>query len=85
LGEGKYILCLCRYIHLNPKKRKLVRTPEEWPFSNYNDWLGKRNGMLIERDFIASYFKNPQEYERFVLEFRIDKESEEKLQAYLLE
>ncbi|MFQ5865353.1 MAG: transposase [bacterium] len=85
IDEDKYILHLCRYIHLNPVEAKLVRTPEEWPFSNYNDWVGKRNGKLIDANLIASYFKSPKEYERFVLESKIDEVNQRKLQTYLLE
>lgn len=62
IDKDNYILHLCRYIHLNPVKAELVAAPGEWRFSNYNEWVGKRNGKLVDHDFISSYFKNPQEY-----------------------
>ncbi len=85
IAEDKYILHLCRYIHLNPVEANLVRTPELWPFSSYSDWIAKRNGKLIDPNFIASYFKCPKEYQRFVMEYKIDEDTNNKLQTYLLE
>ncbi len=35
------------YIHQNPVRAHLVRSPEEWEFSSALDYLGKRKGTLI--------------------------------------
>jgi hypothetical protein len=85
IDEDNYILHLCRYIHLNPVKAKLVYAPEEWPFSNYKEWIGKRNGKLVDLGFISSYFNNPQEYQKFVMEYNIEKKMEKKLDRYFLD
>jgi len=29
------------YIHWNPVKHDYVRQPEDWPYSTYQDWMGK--------------------------------------------
>ena len=54
--EG-YLLHLCKYIHANPVKALLVEAPEEWEFSNYPEWVGERNGTLIDKDFVDEFGK----------------------------
>jgi putative transposase len=54
-AEG-YLLHLCRYIHANPVKARMVSRPEDWPFSNYLEWMDLRQGVLVDRDFVAESF-----------------------------
>ncbi|SHI89158.1 REP element-mobilizing transposase RayT [Tangfeifania diversioriginum] len=37
------------YIHQNPVVAGFVANPEEWEFSSYNDYIGKRNGTLVNK------------------------------------
>ena len=37
------------YIHQNPKQADLVNRIEDWEFSSYPDYIGKRNGNLINK------------------------------------
>jgi putative transposase len=37
------------YIHNNPVSARLVKKPEDWEFSSYLDYSGKRDGNLIHR------------------------------------
>jgi putative transposase len=62
----EYLLHLSRYLHLNPVLAGLVKKPEDWPFSSYNDYLGLRQGTLPKPDVILSQFENRAAYERFV-------------------
>ncbi len=39
LDEDYSLLCF-NYIHNNPVKAGLVQTPEEWPYSSYQEYLG---------------------------------------------
>lgn len=41
-------ICL-NYIHQNPLKAKLVNTMEDWPYSSFVDFIGKRNGTLCNQ------------------------------------
>ena len=66
IDRDEYLIHLCRYIHRNPLKAGLVSQPENWPYSNYLDWIGKRNGTLIDRTFIKAYFTSAEEYHQFV-------------------
>ncbi len=83
--EG-YLLHLCRYIHANPVKDGLVPWPEDWPYSNYLEWIEARSGTLIDRAFVRAYFPQPQVYRDFVLAYLAGREDlPEGLEPYLLE
>jgi REP element-mobilizing transposase RayT len=79
IDTEEYLLHVCRYIHMNPVKAGLVTNPEQWPFSNYREWIGRRNGTLIDRDFVRLYFPTAADYQQFVA-----RDPEEALQARLL-
>jgi REP element-mobilizing transposase RayT len=74
IDDESYLLHLCRYIHRNPvdAETPLCKLPDDWPFSNYLDWIGKRNGELICAEFIDSVFVCGREYEKFVHDYRND-------------
>jgi hypothetical protein len=38
--------------------------PEEWPYSNYPEWIGLRDVTLVDRDFVGAQFHTPAEYRR---------------------
>lgn len=61
----KHLLTLCAYIHANPVRDGLAASPESWDFSNYLEWLGLREGTLVNREFIAEHFGRPKEYKAF--------------------
>lgn len=65
--DDVYAVHLCRYIHLNPVKARLVPVPEAWPFSNYRAWIGLRGDDLVDEPFIRAYFPAPEAYRQFVL------------------
>jgi REP element-mobilizing transposase RayT len=79
-----YALHLCRYIHLNPVVAGLVSRPEQWVYSNYLEWTGKRNGTLIDTDFVSLYAPSQREYESFIVS-SIDEALEAKLARYYLD
>ena len=54
----KYVLQLSKYVHLNPVSAGLVQRPEEWEFSNYREWIGIRNGSLVDLDFVRDFYPN---------------------------
>jgi len=66
VGELFYMLHLYRYIHLNPVVTGLVDSPEQWEFSNYREWIGLRNGQLVDREFVSKHFKSPEQYKEFI-------------------
>ncbi len=86
VDRDNHLLHLCRYIHANPVKDGLVSHLEEWPYSNYHEWVGIRSGTLVDRAFVHGYFPVGQTYGRFVLDYLagLDK-LPEGIEAYLLE
>lgn len=66
VDNNAYLLHLCRYIHLNPVRHGLVASPQDWPYSNYPEWLGQRPGTLVDKQFVQENFNGPQAYQTFV-------------------
>ena len=63
-----HLLHLCRYIHGNPVKDGLVADPADWQYSNYLEWIGEREGTLLDLEFVHAYFASPADYRQFLLE-----------------
>jgi REP element-mobilizing transposase RayT len=84
VDDERYVLYLCRYVHLNPVKARLVAHPSEWPYSNYLEWVGQRSGTLVDRAFVQAYFSMPTDYGSFVTS-AIDESLEEELRPLYLE
>ncbi|MEW5958503.1 MAG: transposase [Chloroflexota bacterium] len=39
VDTDEYLVHLARYVHLNPVAAGLCRAPEDWPYSNYLEWM----------------------------------------------
>jgi len=53
----EYAKELSRYIHLNPVRAKMVKTPEEYEWSSYQFYIGlQKSPEWLFRDFILGYF-----------------------------
>ncbi len=83
IQTGAYLLHLCRYIHANPVKDGLVADPTDWPYSNYLEWTGERDGSLVDRDFVREQFGEGAAYRAFVLEYLLTRNLPEDVQRYL--
>ena len=84
IDKEEYLIHLVRYIHYNPVATGLVTSPEEWRYSNYLEWIGKRNGSLFDRKFFSIYFNSFDKYQKFMEEYKIGKQLEKKLKGYYL-
>jgi putative transposase len=67
--DSSHLLHLCRYIHANPVKDGLVDGPANWPYSNYLEWIGEREGVLIDHGFVRAQFPDPAAYKEFVADY----------------
>ncbi|MBC8526327.1 MAG: hypothetical protein ISS28_04330 [Candidatus Cloacimonetes bacterium] len=65
----KYLICLCKYIHYNPKKANLVDDLTHWEYSNYLEWVGKRNGSLYSKELIGIFPDDFKDYSQTILEY----------------
>ena len=72
VDRDEYAKELSRYIHLNPVRAKIVELPEEYEWSSYMFFIGKKKKPeWLYTDFILSYFGRKRssaekEYQRFV-------------------
>ena len=55
--KDEYAKELSRYIHLNPVRAKKVEAPEDYPWTSYGFYIGKKTSPeWLHRDFILGYF-----------------------------
>jgi putative transposase len=85
IDREEYLTHLCRYIHLNPVKAQLARQPQDWPYSNYQDWIGLRSGTLLDHLFIQDHFLSGEAYRQFVADWRDVERSQTKLHPYMID
>ena len=70
--KDEYAKELSRYIHLNPVRAKLVEAPEDYVWSSYNFYIGKKKSPeWLRREFILGYFgskasASQEEYRKFI-------------------
>ena len=69
VDSDAYLRHLCRYIHANPVRHGIATAPELWQYSNYQEWIGARNGTLVDRAFVRAQFPDPKRYQQFVLDY----------------
>lgn len=60
IETDEYLLQVARYIHLNPVEAGLVKYPEAWKHSNYEEFIKD------SENFVLSYFSNAKDYSGFL-------------------
>ena len=83
IDNNEYLLHLCRYIHRNPLEAGMVAKPEQWQYSNYLEFIGKRKGTLVDPEFVNLNFGCPEAYEDFVMSYIPPEKTERELRHYL--
>lgn len=75
IDEDNYALVVTVYVHINPIRAGMVRNLEEYKWSSYLDYIGKRKPIIdrLDTSFILS---------RFYSDLRI---AQEKYRCYVLE
>lgn len=75
VDEDSYALIFSAYIHLNPLRAGMPEKLEDYPFSSYSDYIGKRRPLIkrLDTSLILNKFSNNKEeaqvkYEQFVME-----------------
>ena len=80
VDSDPYILHLTRYIHLNPIELTGSDPVNEYPYSSYGYYLGKKRAKWVHPEYVLSYFRTAQRmhfqdllsYESFVEDYRED-------------
>lgn len=81
--KSSHLLQLCRYIHGNPVKDGLVADPADWPYSNYLEWIGQRDGKLYDPEFVQMNFSSAKDYRVFVLDDLRGRDLPDEIKEYL--
>lgn len=61
------LLTVISYIHQNPLRKYLVTNLENWEFSSYQDYVGLRDGTLINKTYIQNRFPSIEAFKLFSL------------------
>ncbi|MEI2688414.1 MAG: transposase [Anaerolineae bacterium] len=70
IDSNDYLLHLSRYIHLNPVAAHLVQRPEDWEYSSFREYVGLRQGTLIDPGIVLGQFHDTADYSQFVEAYR---------------
>ncbi len=73
VDKDEYLLRLSAYIHLNPVSAGLVNTPQDWEWSNYQEWTGLRDKYPCDRSICKSYYIDLNNYRELMEEIAHDK------------
>ena len=77
-AKGDYALNCFMYVHQNPKLAKLVDRLEDWEFSSFLDYIGRRNGTLINKELGLDIFQIAQtqiyELTYFMIQDKMDED-----------
>lgn len=77
ITDDKYLLQVIRYIHNNPVKAKMVKLPEKYIWSSYNEYILENTIIKNkQKEFMMSYFNGSKEEFK---EFHIQKDAREYL------
>jgi len=79
------MLHVCRYIHLNPCIAGLSSHPDEWLYSNWHEFTGRRNGSLCSVLFLQILSDLKFDYRAFVLEYLNDYKQDDLVQPYIFD
>jgi putative transposase len=60
IDSSDYLLEVNRYIHLNPVEAKMVKSPEDYRWSSYTNYISESMNPLISTTKVLSHFPEPQ-------------------------
>jgi len=67
------------YIHMNPVKDGVVKRPEQYKWSSYNDFISKRNLPIVHVDLLQSMFGGSKNFEKETLKLASEQNVKETL------
>jgi len=56
IKDDVHMLEVSRYIHLNPVRAKIVKSPHEYAYSSYNEYIGNLENNFIKMEYVLKYF-----------------------------
>ncbi len=85
IDSNEYLLYLSAYVNGNNFIHGYNQKPENWPYSSYLDYVGKRDGRLCQKNIILDQFKSKTDYEIFCRENMLYLKDKKETERYLLE
>ena len=59
------------YIHMNPVKDNLVKYPDEYKWSSYQDFVSNRDLPIVNKELLISTFGNQNNFIKETLNFDV--------------
>ena len=72
IKDNPQLMWTSAYIHMNPIKDKLVKNPEDYKWSSYQDFALNRNLPIINKELLIETFGNQENFIKETLNFNID-------------
>ncbi len=89
IEDNYYLIWISAYIHQNPTVAGLVRRPEDYQWSSYDEYIRKIGDGICGKSIVSDQFKDINEYKKFVDEsFKLikrKKEAESELEKILID
>ncbi len=67
--QDAYLAVLVRYIHQNPVRAKMVKTPESYRWSSHLDYIGKNRGFVDMNNVLRLFSERPSQARRLYSKF----------------
>jgi len=79
LENNPQLMWTSSYIHMNPVKDKLVKNPEEYKWSSYQDFASDRNLPIVYKKFLLEIFEDKKSFIKETLNFETKDDVKETL------
>lgn len=66
IADDEYMICLICYIHLNPVKDKLCKTPDQYIWSSYREYAGLNKYPRCDHQLFNNYSLKGQQFENLI-------------------
>ena len=73
VNYDQYLIKLSIYIHYNPVKAGLVAKPEDWIYSNYREWIGRRKSLLFSNELKQTFDISSEDYIQMMKDYESNK------------
>lgn len=69
IEDNPQLMWTSAYIHMNPVKDKLVNSPENYEWSSYKDYIGKRNLPITSTNLLIDIFGDKDSFVKETLNY----------------
>jgi REP element-mobilizing transposase RayT len=69
IEDDPQLMWTSAYIHMNPIKDGIVKSPELYKWSSYKDYVGERNLSIITKDLLLELFGDKNSFKKETLNY----------------